>query len=146
MKKTTLRQNVTNADRAWFVVDAEGKTLGQLSVAITNTLRGKNRVDFTPHVDGGDYVVVLNADKIGVTGNKEQDKKYYNHSGYIGNLKTQSLSEVREKNPFRIIEDAVSGMLPKTRHRKEQMKRLRLVRSGEENPYVAQKPEPLVLS
>ena len=74
MKKTTLRQNVTNADRKWFVVDAEGKTLGQLSVAITNTLRGKNRVDFTPHVDGGDYVVVLNADKVGVTGNKEEDK------------------------------------------------------------------------
>ena len=146
MKKTTLRQNVTNADRKWFVVDAEGKTLGQLSVAITNTLRGKNRVDFTPHVDGGDYVVVLNADKVGVTGNKEEDKKYYNHSGYIGNLKTQSLKEVREKNPFRIIEDAVSGMLPKTRMRKEQLKRLRLVRSGEENPYVAQKPEPLVLS
>ncbi|PID70562.1 50S ribosomal protein L13 [bacterium DOLZORAL124_38_8] len=146
MKKTTLRQNVTNSDRKWFVVDAEGKNLGQLAVAITNTLRGKNRVDFTPHVDGGDYVVVLNADKVAVSGNKETGKQYYDHSGYMGHLKVQSLADVRERNPFRIIEDAVAGMLPKTRLRKEQLKRLRLVKSGEENPYIAQKPEPLVLS
>lgn len=101
MKKTTLRQNVQNTDRKWFIVDAEGKTLGTLSVIIANTLRGKNRADFTPHVDGGDYVVVLNAHKIAVTGNKETDKKYYRHSGYLGNLKTQSLAEVREKKSIK---------------------------------------------
>ncbi len=140
--KTTLRQNVQNTDRQWWIVDAEGKTLGQLSVAIADTLRGKRRVDYTPHVDGGDYVVVLNADKVAVTGNKEEDKKYYRHSGYIGHLKTQSLGVVRAKSPKRILEDAVSGMLPKTRLRAGQMKRLLLV-VGNENPHTAQQAKPL---
>jgi large subunit ribosomal protein L13 len=140
--KTTLRQNVQNTDRQWWIVDAEGKTLGQLSVAIADTLRGKRRVDYTPHVDGGDYVVVLNADKVAVTGNKEEDKKYYRHSGYIGHLKTQSLGVVREKSPKRILEDAVGGMLPKTRLRAGQMKRLLLV-VGSENPHAAQQAKPL---
>ncbi len=140
--KTTLRQNVQNTDRQWWIVDAEGKTLGQMAVAIADTLRGKRRVDFTPHVDGGDYVIVLNAEKIAVTGKKEEDKKYYRHSGVLGNLKTQSLSEVREKTPKRILEDAVGGMLPKTRLRAGQMKRLLLV-IGNENPYIAQQAKPL---
>lgn len=140
--KTTLRQNVQNTDRQWWIVDAEGKTLGQLSVAIADTLRGKRRVDYTPHVDGGDYVVVLNADKVAVTGNKEEDKKYYRHSGYIGHLKTQSLGVVREKSPKRILEDAVGGMLPKTRLRAGQLKRLLLV-IGSENPHEAQQAKPL---
>lgn len=140
--KTTLRQNVQNTDRQWWIVDAEGKTLGQLAVAIADTLRGKRRVDYTPHVDGGDYVVVLNADKVVVTGNKEEDKKYYRHSGYIGHLKTQSLGVVREKSPKRILEDAVSGMLPKTRLRAGQMKRLLLV-VGSKNPHEAQQAKPL---
>jgi large subunit ribosomal protein L13 len=99
-------------------------------------------VDYTPHVDGGDYVVVLNADKVAVTGNKEEDKKYYRHSGYIGHLKTQSLGVVREKSPKRILEDAVGGMLPKTRLRAGQMKRLLLV-VGSENPHAAQQAKPL---
>lgn len=142
--KTTLRQNVQNTDRQWWIVDAEGKTLGQLAVAIADTLRGKRRVDYTPHVDGGDYVVVLNADKVAVTGNKEEDKKYYRHSGYIGHLKTQSLGVVREKSPKRILEDAVSGMLPKTRLRAGQMKRLLLV-LGSKNPHEAQQAKPLEL-
>lgn len=144
MKKTSLRQNVTNAHRKWFVIDAEGKTLGSLAVKIASTLRGKNRPDFTPHVDGGDYVVVLNADKVAVSGNKEEHKLYYRHSGYIGHLKVASLAEVRKKQPGRILQEAVSGMLPKTKLRKEQMKRLLLV-MGNENPHAAQKPEPLTL-
>ena len=142
MKNTTLRQNVTNEDRTWFIIDAEGKTLGDISVAIANTLRGKNRADYTPHVDGGDYVIVLNAHKVAVTGKKEDDKTYYRHSGHLGNLKTRSLAEMREKNPRKILEQSVSGMLPKTRLRKEQLKRLILV-VGDQNPHEAQKPIPL---
>ena len=142
IQKTTLRQNVLNQDRTWYVVDAADKTLGKLSVAIADVLRGKRRVDYTPHVDGGDYVVVLNAEKVRVTGNKEEDKKYYRHSGVIGNLKEQSLAEVREKAPHRILESAVSGMLAKNKHRKHQMRRLKLV-IGAENPHEAQKTETL---
>ncbi len=142
--KTTLRQNVQNTDRQWWIVDAEGKNLGQLSVAIANVLRGKTRPDFTPHVDGGDYVVVLNADKVAVSGNKEVDKKYYRHSGYLGHLNVQSLEVVRKKDPKRILQEAVSGMLPKNRLRAGQMKRLLLV-VGNENPYQAQKPKTLEL-
>ena len=138
--KTTLRQNVKNTDRKWFIVDAKDKTLGDLAVVIANTLRGKNKVTFTPHVDGGDYVVVLNTEKIRVTGNKEEDKKYYRHSGVLGNLKTESLKVVREKNPARILQSAVSGMLPKNRLRAPQMKRLILV-IGDKNPHEAQKAE-----
>lgn len=140
IQKTTLRQNIGNQDRTWYVVDAKDQTLGKLSVLIADKLRGKRRVDFTPHVDGGDYVVVLNAEKVRVTGNKEEDKKYYRHSRYIGNLKEQSLKEVREKAPHRILEHAVSGMLAKNKHRKHQMRRLKLV-IGDKNPHEAQKTE-----
>ena len=140
MKKTTLRQNVKNTDRKWFLIDAKDKTLGELAVVIANKLRGKNKVTFTPHVDGGDYVVVLNVEKVRVTGNKEEDKKYYRHSGYLGHLKTESLKVVREKNPARILQNAVSGMLPKNRLRAPQLKRLILV-VGDKNPHEAQKPE-----
>lgn len=142
MHKTPLRQNVTSSDRKWWVVDASQYTIGQLSVVIANTLRGKNRADYTPHVDGGDYVVVLNAEKVRVTGNKETDKKYYRHSGVLGKLKVRSLEEMRTKNPSKILEKSVSGMLPKTRLRAPQLTRLRLI-MGSENPYTAQKPETL---
>lgn len=141
-KKTTLRQNIAGSDRNWFVIDAEGKTLGKLAVTAAEVLRGRHRVDFTPHVDGGDFVVVINADKVKVSGNKEEGKKYYSHSGFIGNLKEQSLATVREKHPTRIIESAVNGMLAKNKHRKHQMRRLFLV-AGSENPHEAQKPTPL---
>ena len=144
MKKTTLRQNVDNTDRRWFVVDAKEHTLGDLSVVLAKTLRGKDRVDFTPHVDGGDYVVVLNADKVKVTGKKEEQKKYYRHSGYLGHLKTATLKEVREKDPTRILKESVSGMLPKTKLRKDMLRRLFLI-EGENNPHEAQNPEPLKL-
>lgn len=138
--KTILRQNVKNTDRKWFVIDAKDKTLGELAVVLANKLRGKNKVTFTPHVDGGDYVVVLNSEKIRVTGNKEDDKKYYRHSGVLGNLKTESLKVVRGKDPKRILKNAVSGMLPKNRLRDTQMKRLILV-IGDQNPHEAQKAE-----
>jgi len=140
MQKTTLRQNVKNSDRQWFVVDADGKNLGKLSTVIANALRGKNRVDFTPHVDSGAYVIVLNAEKIAVSGNKEENKMYYRHSGYLGHLKQEKLKEVREKNPTRIIREAVSGMLAKNKHRKNQLRRLFLI-IGNVNPHEAQKPE-----
>lgn len=144
MQKTTLRQNVQNTDRQWFVVDASQKTLGSLATTIADYLRGKNRVDFTPHVDGGNYIVVLNSEKVAVSGNKESQKMYYNHSGYLGHLKKTSLGAVREKNPIRILQDAVAGMLPKTKHRKHQLRRLFLI-VGDKNPHEAQKPEILNL-
>jgi len=143
MQKTTLRQNVKDADRQWFVIDAEGKTLGQIATDIAVVLRGKHRVDFTPHADGGDHVIVLNADKVGVTGDKENRKLYYRHSGYLGNLKVQALGDVRSKTPERILEQAVSGMLPKNKLRKCYLRRLHLVVNGAENPHAAQKPQPL---
>ncbi len=140
--KTTLRQNVKSSDRKWFVIDAADKTLGKLAVAVVNVLRGKVKTNLTPHVDGGDYVVVLNAEKIHVSGKKEEQKKYYRHSGYLGHLKVSTLKDVREKNPTFILRKAVSGMLPKNKHRKSQLRRLFLV-EGSGNPYEAQKPESL---
>jgi large subunit ribosomal protein L13 len=144
MKKTTLVQNVKNDQRQWFVVDAAGKRLGQLSVIIANCLRGKNQAGFTPHSDMGSYVVVLNAEKIELSGNKEEDKMYYRHSGYLGHLKSRSVGVQRQRNPRKILESSVSGMLPKTKLRSAQMKRLVLV-IGENNPHEAQKPQPLVI-
>lgn len=142
MKKTTQRQNVKAEDRQWFVIDAENQVLGKLAVDIATVLRGKHRVDYTPHVDGGDHVIVLNADKIAVSGNKEEQKAYYRHSGYLGNLKTVFLKDVREKTPKRILEEAVSGMVPKNKLRKHQLRRLHLV-VGTENPHAAQQAKPL---
>lgn len=140
MNKTSLRQNVGNGDRKWYTVNAAGKPLGKVAVEVAKVLRGKNRVDLTPHVDGGDYVVILNSEKVAVSGNKEEQKKYYRHSGYLGHLKEVSLKEVREKKPEFILKNAVSGMLPKNRHRKDQLRRLFVV-VGEENPHAAQNPE-----
>ena len=145
MKKTTLTQNVQNADRTWFVVDAAGKRLGTLAVDIANALRGKNKPDYTPHSDMGAYVVVTNVEKIDVSGHKEERKNYFRHSGYLGHLKVQSLKEVRAKHPERILLEAVKGMLPKNRLRKPQLRRLFLV-VGAEHKYEAQKPQPLTLS
>jgi len=142
MKKTSLRQNITANDRQWFIVDAKNKNLGQLSVKVANALRGRNDVTYTPHVDGGNYVVVVNTEKISVSGNKEEQKKYYSHSGYLGHLKTINLSSLRKINPIKILRHAVSGMLPKTKHRKNQLKRLFLI-VGDKNPHEAQKPEEL---
>ena len=123
----------------WFLVDAQGKTLGRLATAIAHRLRGKHKPQYTPHVDTGDYIVVINAEKIIVTGKKLQDKLYYKHTGYIGNLKTESLADLLKRSPERVIEGAVKGMLPKNTLGREMFKKLKVV-IGSEHPYISQKP------
>ncbi len=129
-------------NRKWFVVDAEGKTLGRLSTEIASVLRGKHKVTFTPHVDGGDFVVVLNAEKIVVTGKKAEQKVYRHHTGWIGNLKEISYKRMLEEKPEEIITAAVRGMLPKNKLRSPMMTRLK-VYAGNEHPHAAQKLEAL---
>jgi large subunit ribosomal protein L13 len=109
----TFSAKSAEVKRDWYVIDAEGKTLGRLATEIARRLRGKHKPEYTPHVDTGDYIIVINAEKIGVTGNKEKDKMYYHHTGYIGNLKSVSLGKLRQTFPDRIINNAVQGMLPK---------------------------------
>ena len=142
MKKTTLRQNVKAQDRQWYVVDAATENLGRLATRLSRFLMGKHRPDYTPHVDGGDYIVVLNAGEIQISGNKETDKMYSRHSGYLGGLKQRSLKTVRSLKPEQILRDSVAGMLPKNRLRDARIKRLLLV-TGSENPHAAQNPQPL---
>ena len=142
MKKTTLRQNVKAQDRQWYVVDAATENLGRLATRLSRFLMGKHRPDYTPHVDGGDYIVVLNAGEIQISGNKETDKMYSRHSGYLGGLKQRSLKTVRSLKPEQILRDSVSGMLPKNRLRDARIKRLLLI-DGAENPHAAQNPQPL---
>ncbi|MBI79226.1 MAG: 50S ribosomal protein L13 [Pseudomonadota bacterium] len=123
----------------WFLVDAQGKTLGRLATAIAHRLRGKHKPQYTPHIDTGDYIVVINAEKIIVTGKKLENKLYHKHTGYIGNLKTQSLAELLKRSPERVIEGAVKGMLPKNTLGREMFKKLKVV-IGSEHPYISQKP------
>ena len=137
----TYSQKPTEVERKWHLIDAaEAPTLGRLSAKIATLLSGKNKATFTPHTDGGDFVVVINAEKVKVTGNKEEDKMYYRHSGFPGGLKEASLKELREKNPAMIIEKAVYGMLPTNILRDDRMKRLK-VYAGAEHNHAAQKPE-----
>ncbi len=143
--KTIFPKQQSANERTWYVVDAEGQTLGRLATLIATTLSGKNRIDYSPHVDNGDYVVVLNADKIATTGTKESKKLYRRHSGYLGGLKEVPLATVREKKPTTMLYNAVSGMLPKNRLRKDMMLRLKL-QTGDTHPYDAQQPKPLTLS
>ena len=131
-----------DVNRKWYVVNAEGKTLGRLSTEIARILRGKHKVTFTPHVDGGDFVVVLNADKVAVTGRKAEQKVYRHHTGYIGNLKEISYKRMLAEKPEEIILTAVRGMLPKNKLRSPMMKRLK-VYAGNEHPHAAQKLEAL---
>ncbi|MDD3237212.1 MAG: 50S ribosomal protein L13 [Candidatus Gastranaerophilales bacterium] len=126
-------------ERKWYLIDAEGKTLGRLAVVIANLLRGKHKPQYTPHIDTGDFVIVVNADKIKVTGNKETDKKYYRHTGYPGGLKITSFKELMEKNPVAAIEKAVKGMLPHNTLGQDQFNKLN-VYAGAEHPHEAQKP------
>jgi large subunit ribosomal protein L13 len=126
--------------RRWWVVDAEGKNLGRLSTQIAVVLRGKNKPGFTPHVDTGDFVVVVNADKVAVTGNKLQSKKYYRHSGYPGGLRERTLGEMLERRPTEVIRKAVKGMLPKNRLAARQINKLKIY-AGAAHPHAAQKPE-----
>ncbi|HIB24666.1 MAG TPA: 50S ribosomal protein L13 [Gammaproteobacteria bacterium] len=131
-------------DRNWYLVDAQNKTLGRLSTEIASRLRGKHKPIYTPHVDTGDYIVVVNASKIRVTGNKMTDKIYYKHSGYIGNLKSENLETMLEKYPERVLMKSVRGMLPKSKLGNAMIKKLRVF-AGPEHTHIAQQPEPLEL-
>ncbi len=125
--------------RDWYLVDADGKTLGRLASEVARRLRGKHKAEYTPHVDTGDYIVVVNAEKIGVTGNKRADKKYYRHTGYIGNLKETNLDTLLATHPERAIERAVKGMLPKNPLGRAMFRKLK-VYAGAEHPHAAQQP------
>jgi large subunit ribosomal protein L13 len=128
-------------ERRWYVVDADGQTLGRLATQIADTLRGKRKPEYTPHVDTGDFVVVVNAEKIAVTGNKLDDKRYYRHSGYPGGLRSRTLREQLDRRPTEVIRKAVKGMLPRTRLGRAQLRKLR-VYAGPEHPHTAQAPQP----
>jgi len=128
--------------RDWYVVDASGKTLGRLAAEIAKRLRGKHKPEYTPHVDTGDYIIVINAEKITVSGNKSTDKTYYHHTGYIGNMKSISFEKLQESKPERIIELAVKGMLPKNPLGREMFRKLK-VYAGPEHKHTAQQPQPL---
>ena len=134
--------NPANVERKWFVVDATGKTLGRLSSEVAKVLRGKNKPEFTPHCDCGDYVIVINAEKITVTGKKLDQKMYYHHSDYVGGMKEQTLREKLNGKPEQVIELAVKGMLPKGPLGRQMYKKLH-VYAGAEHAHTAQKPEVL---
>tara|TARA_Y100000588_G_C14194814_1_gene899710 strand:+ start:1240 stop:1674 length:435 start_codon:yes stop_codon:yes gene_type:complete len=131
--------------RDWYVVDATNKTLGRLSTEIAKRLRGKHKPEYTPHVDTGDYIVVINADKIRVTGNKMKDKMYHHHTGYIGNLKTMSLQKLMSQSPERVLQYAVKGMLPRNRLGRKMFSKLRVF-AGPDHKHEAQQPIPLELN
>jgi large subunit ribosomal protein L13 len=130
--------------RRWYVVDAEGQTLGRLATQIADTLRGKNKPEYTPHVDTGDFVVVVNAEKIAVTGKKLDEKLYHRHSGYPGGLRTRTLREQLQRRPTEVIRKAVKGMLPRNKLARAQIGKLKIY-AGPEHPHSAQAPEPLKL-
>ncbi|HUJ54506.1 MAG TPA: 50S ribosomal protein L13 [Gaiellaceae bacterium] len=130
--------------REWYLVDAEGKTLGRLATQIADTLRGKRKPQYTPHVDTGDFVVVVNADKIAVTGSKLDQKRYYRHSGYPGGLRSRTLREQLERRPTEVLRVAVRGMLPKNRLARQQITKLKIY-AGPEHPHASQSPKPLNL-
>ena len=138
----TYMANPDKIERKWYVVDAEGCTLGRLASGVASVLRGKNKPQFTPHIDTGDYVIITNADKIKVTGKKLEQKIYYHHSEYVGGMKEVTLKEKLAKKPESVIELAVKGMLPKGPLGRSMIKKL-FVYAGAEHPHAAQKPEEL---
>ncbi|BBK27582.1 50S ribosomal protein L13 [Staphylococcus arlettae] len=138
--RQTFMANEANIERKWYVIDAEGQTLGRLSSEVATILRGKNKATYTPHVDTGDYVIIINAGKIQFTGNKAQNKVYYRHSNHPGGIKSVTAGELREKNPERLLETSIKGMLPSTRLGEKQGKKL-FVYGGAEHPHAAQQPE-----
>ena len=138
MKTYTLKKE--DVVREWFVLDVTDKVLGRVATKIADRIRGKDKPTFTPHTDGGDYVIVVNAEKIKVTGSKFSDKKYYTHSLYPGGLKTQTFRELHEKNPEKIIEEAVKGMLPKNKLGKSMIKKLKVFR-GPSHDHDSQQPK-----
>ena len=140
----TWNAKAETVERRWYVVDAEGQTLGRLATRIADTLRGKRKPEYTPHVDTGDFVVVVNAEKIAVTGKKLDEKLYHRHSGYPGGLRTRTLSEQLERRPTEVLRKAVKGMLPRNRLANRQITKLKIY-AGPEHPHAAQNPDPLPL-
>lgn len=138
----TFSAKPAEVTRDWFLIDAENKTLGKLATEVARRLRGKHKAIYTPHVDTGDYIVIINAEKIRVTGNKESDKIYYHHTGYIGHLRSINLGKLRAKAPERIIETAVKGMLPKNSLGRQMYRKLK-VYAGAEHNHAAQQPQVL---
>lgn len=138
----TFSAKPESVKRDWFLVDADGKTLGRLASEIARRLRGKHKTEYTPHVDTGDYIVVVNAEKIAVTGNKMADKMYYRHTGYVGNMKSANLTEMLERNPERVLQLAVKGMMPKNPLGRAMQRKLKIY-AGTEHPHAAQQPQAL---
>jgi large subunit ribosomal protein L13 len=138
--KTYQAKATDRPEREWFVVDADGKTLGRLATQIADMLRGKRKPEYTPHCDTGDFVVVVNAEKIAVTGKKRTDKIYYRHSGYPGGLRSRTLNEMLERRPEEVIRKAVAGMLPRNKLARQQIKKLK-VYAGPDHPHAAQQPK-----
>jgi len=138
----TYVANTTDRERNWVLVDANGQTLGRLATQIADALRGKRKPEYTPHVDTGDFVIVVNAEKISVTGNKRAEKRYYRHSGYPGGLRSRTLEEMLERRPEEVIRIAVKGMLPRNRLARRQITKLK-VYAGADHPHAAQSPTPM---
>jgi large subunit ribosomal protein L13 len=135
----------SDRERNWLIVDASGKTLGRLATQIADALRGKRKPTYTPHIDTGDFVIVINAEKIHVTGNKLAQKRYYRHSGYPGGLKSRSLADMLDRRPEEVIRIAVKGMLPRNRLARRQITKLK-VYAGPDHPHAAQQPQPMEIS
>ena len=133
-------QKKETVDRKWYVIDAEGQVLGRVAAKAAHMLRGKHKATYTPHIDCGDYIIIINAEKAVLTGNKMEDKKYYNHSMYHGGLRVRTAKEMQEKYPVEMVERAVKGMLPHNRLGRQMGKKL-FVYAGSEHPHMAQKPE-----
>lgn len=138
--RTTFMANSGNITRKWYVVDAEGKTLGRLAAGVAEILRGKNKVTFTPHVDTGDYVIVINADKVVLTGKKEQTKVYFHYTGYVGGDRYMKTGDALQQKPVWVVEHAIRGMLPKNKLGDQMFRKLH-VYAGAEHPHAAQQPE-----
>jgi large subunit ribosomal protein L13 len=141
----TFAANPTTRRRDWYVVDAEGKTLGRLATQIADALRGKRKPDYTPHCDTGDFVIVVNAEKIAVSGDKREKKLYRRYSGYPGGMRVRTLGDMLERRPEEVIRLAVKGMLPRNRLARRQLTKLK-VYAGPEHPHTAQKPKPMEVS
>jgi large subunit ribosomal protein L13 len=138
----TYQATAQDRERVWYVVDAENKTLGRAATQIANVLRGKHKPTYTPHVDVGDFVIVINAEKVAVTGDKREKKVYWRHSGYPGGIRSRTLGDMLEKRPEEVIRKAVKGMLPRNRLARQQLRKLK-VYAGPDHPHQAQKPEQL---
>lgn len=145
MMKDTYMQKKESVERAWYVIDAEGQSLGRVAAKVAHILRGKNKPTFTPNIDCGDFVIVINASKVNLTGNKLNDKIYYDHSGYTGGLRERTAKVMRQDYPVEMIERAVKGMLPKGRLGRQMYRKL-FVYAGETHPHTAQQPVELKMN